>query len=197
MNRRLEVVLTSWQRRRLQQLRAHPPSPRTGRWAICLLLSADGASSAAIAAATGFSIRAIGCIRSRWQRRGMAALRHARGAGRKPLVTPAYRQELRTALGEGPMRYGYAFSVWSIARLNAHLEKITGLRVCDEWLRTLVKDEGFVYRRPKHTLRGKRNERAFRKARRALDRLKKGLCSPAQPTSCGTRTSRSSTFTLT
>lgn len=35
--------------------------------------------------------------------------------------------------------------------------------------------EGFVYRRPKHTLKGKRNERAFRKAQRALNRLKKGL----------------------
>lgn len=95
------------------------------------------------------------------------------------------------------MRYGYAFSVWSIARLNAHLRIATGLSLCDEWLRTLVKAEGFVYRRPKHTLKGKRNERAFRKAQHALDRLKKGLCSRGRGTSCGTRMNQSSTFTRT
>lgn len=197
MNRRLEVVLTSWQRRRLEQLRAHPPSPRTGRRAVCLLLSADGASGDAIIAATGLSIDSIANIRRRWQQRGMASLRHARGAGRKPAVTPGYRQELRTALRKGPVAYGYAVSVWSIARLNAHLRAKTGLTFCDEWLRTLVKAEGFVYRRPKHTLKGKRDERAFRKARRALERLKKGPCSLVPPMSCGTRTSPSSTSTRT
>lgn len=197
MNRRLEVVLTSWQRRRLEQVRGRPPSPQIGRRAVCLLLSADGASGKAIVAATGLSIDSIANIRRRWQQRGMAALRQAPGAGRKPVVTAAYRQELRTALRKGPVAYGYAFSVWSIARLNAHLQAKTGLTFCDEWLRTLVKGEGFVYRRPKHTLKGKRNEPAFGKARQALDRLKRGLCSRAPHTSCGTRTSPSSTFTRT
>ncbi len=127
----------------------------------------------------------------------MGAVRHARGAGRKPLVTAAYRWELRMALRRGPTRYGYAFSVWSIARLNAHLRTTTGLSLCDEWLRMLVKAEGFVYRRPKHTLKGKRDERAFRKARRALERLKKGLWRLAPRTSYGTRTNPSFTFTRT
>lgn len=197
MNTRLEVVLTSWRRRRLELLRSHPPSPQIGRRAVCLLLSADRASGKAIVAATGLSVDSIANIRRRWQQRGMASLRQAPGAGRKPIVTPAYRQELRAALRKGPVAYGYAFSVWSIARLNAHLQAQTGLTFCNEWLRTLVKAEGFVYRRPKHTLKGKRDERAFHKARRALDRLKKGLCSPQPLTSCGTRTSRSSTCTRT
>lgn len=192
MNRPLEVVLTSWQRRRIEQLRRHPPSPRIGRRAVCLLLSAQGASVDAISQATGLSSDAITKIRRRWQERGMAALQDAPGAGRKPRVTPAYRQHLRAALHKGPLACGYAFTVWSIARLNTHLQKVTGLTFSDEWLRTLVKAEGFVYRQPKHTLEGRRNEREFRRARRALNRLKKGLCSPEPTTSCGTRTSRSS-----
>ncbi len=125
----------------------------------------------------------------------MASLRDKPGSGRKPKATPGYRKELGTALRKGPLAFGYAFSVWSIARLNVHLQKKTGIVFSDEWLRTLVKAEGFVYRRPKHTLKGKRNERAFRKAQRALDRLKKGLYFPPPITSCGTRTSPSSTFT--
>jgi transposase len=175
MNRRLEVVLTSWQRRRLKSLRRAPPSPRIGRRIVCLLLSEAGASGKAIVQATGLSIDAIADIRRRWQQRGMGSLRDAPGGGRKPKATPAYRKELRMALRKGPTAFGYAFSVWSIARLNAHLQRKTSITFSDEWLRTLVKAEGFVYRRPKHTLKDKRDERAFRKARRALDRLKKGL----------------------
>ena len=127
----------------------------------------------------------------------MASLKDAPGAGRKPRVTPAYRRELRGALRKGPVAYGYAFSVWSIPRLNAHLQVKTGLAFSDEWVRRLVKAEGFVYRRPKHTLKGKRDERAFGKARRGLDRLKKGLCNLTPPTSCGTRTNPSFTSTRT
>ena len=197
MNRRLEVVLTSWQRRRLEELRRAPPSPRIGRRVVCLLLSGAGASGKAIVQATGLSIDAIAHIRRRWQQRGMGSLQDAPGSGRKPKATPAYRKELRMALRKGPLAFGYAFSVWSVARLNVHLQRKMGVAFSDEWLRTLVKAEGFVYRRPKHTLKGKRNERAFRKARRALDRLKKGLCSPTPTTNCGIRTSPSSTFTRT
>jgi transposase len=193
MNRRLEVVLTSWQRDRLQRVRGHPLSPRVGRRAVCLLLSAAGASGQAICQATGLSVDAIADIRRRWQQRGMRSLQEAPGAGRKPKVTASYRQELRSALRRTPLSFGYAFSVWSIARLNTHLCRKTGLTFSDEWLRTLVKAEGFVYRRPKHTLKGKRDERAFRRAQRALARLKKGLCSPTPLTNCGTRTSPSST----
>jgi transposase len=197
MNRRLEVVLTSWQRRRLESIREHPPSPRVGRRAVCLLLSAAGSSGRAICEATGLSVDAVADIRRRWQQRGLASLRDQPGSGRKPKASPAYRQELRGALRKGPMAFGYALSVWSIARLNVHLQRKMKVAFSDEWLRTLVKAEGFVYRRPKHTLKGKRNERAFHKARRALDRLKKGLCGPAPITSCGIRTSPSSTFTRT
>ena len=52
---------------------------------------------------------------------------------------------------------------------------MTGLAICNDWLRQLVHAEGFVYRRPKHTLKGKRNERAYRAAQKKLQRLKKGL----------------------
>jgi transposase len=161
------------------------------------LLSAAGASGQAICQATGLSVDTIADIRRRWQQRSMASLRDQPGSGRKPKASPAYRQELRAALRKGPLAFGYAFSVWSIARLNVHLQRKTSVPFSDEWLRTLVKAEGFVYRRPKHTLKGKRDERAFRKARRSLDRLKKGLCSPRPTTNCGIRTSPSSTCTRT
>ena len=172
---RIEVRLTSWQRQRLQQLRNLPPTPRVGKRAVCLLLSADGASNQLIAEATGLAPNTLTRIRRRWNERGMASLKDALRSGRPPKVNPAYRRTLKEALRRGPLAYGYVFTTWSIARLNTHLHRVTGLRICNDWLRQLVHAEGFVYRRPKHTLKGKRNEQAYRRAQRKLQRLKKGL----------------------
>jgi transposase len=171
---RIEVKLTSRQRQRLQQTRDHPPTARMGKRAVCLLLSAEGASSQLIHRATGLSKDAITGFRRRWNKRGLASLRDAPRSGRPPKVTPAYRSALKEALRRGPLAYGYVFTTWSIARLNTHLHRVTGVRICDDWLRQLAHAEGFVYRRPKHTLQGKRDEKAYRRAQRKLERLRKG-----------------------
>lgn len=172
--RRLEVILTQRQRQKLQQIRDHPPSPRIAKRAVCLLLSADGADSKLICRVTGLSVDAITDIRRRWQRRHLASLRELPRPGRPPKITDEYRRQLRKALSRSPLAYGYIFSTWSIARLNSHLQQTTGIRICNDRLWRLVHEEGFVYRRPKHTLKGKRDERAFRRAQKALNRLKKG-----------------------
>jgi transposase len=172
---KIEVRLTSWQRQRLQQIRDKPPTARMGKRVVCLLLSAEGVSNGLIAQATGLAPDTLTRIRHRWNEQGMASVKDAPRPGRPPKVTPAYRQKLKEALRRGPLTYGYAFTTWSIARLNAHLYHVTGLTICNDWLRQLVHADGFVYRRPKHTLKGKRNERAYRRAQKKLQRLKKGL----------------------
>jgi transposase len=146
-----------------------------GKRAVCLLLSADGASNQLIAQATGLAANTLTRIRHRWNERGLASLKDAPRSGRPPKVNRAYRQELKDALHRGPLAYGYVFTTWSMARLNTHLQRVTGVRICDDWLRQLAHAEGFVYRRPKHTLKGKRDECAYRRAQKKLERLKKGL----------------------
>lgn len=192
MNKRLEVVLKPWQRRRLEKIRDHPPSVPAGRRAVCLLLSADGASSKTIAQATGLSIDAITDIRRRWQQRGLGCLKDLPRGHLESKATPAYRKQLRQALRRGPLAFGYVHTVWSLQRLNAHLKSITGVSFCKDYLRRLVKAEGFVYRRPKHTLKGRRDERAFGKAQRQLDGLKRGRCVRAPTTNSGSPTPASS-----
>jgi len=186
MNKRLEVVVASWQRRRLQKVRDHPPSVAAGKRAVCLLLSADGASSKTIAEATGLSIDAITDIRRRWQQRGFGCLKDRPRKHFASKATPAYRKELRRALRLGPLAFGYVHTVWSLPRLNAHLKRTTGVSFCKAWMQQLVTAEGFVYRRPKHTLKGRRDERAFRKAQRQLNRLKRGRYAQERTTNFGT-----------
>jgi transposase len=193
MSRALEVHVSSSQRKRLQQLRDRPPSIRTGKRAVCLLMSADGVTTRTIRQATGLAADTITDIRRRWQRHGLASLDDAPRGGRPPKVTPAYRHELRDALRTSPLRYGYALTVWSVARLNTHLHRLTDIRVCDDWLRRLIHAEDFVFRRPKHTLKGKRNEKAFRKTQRRLNRLKKGRSASERTSNSGSPTNPSFT----
>jgi len=174
MKKRLEVILTGRQRQELQQIRDHPPTPRIARRAVCLLLSADGADSRLICQVTGLSVDAITDIRRRWQQRHLASLRELPRPSRPPKITAEYRRQLRKAFCRSPVACGYIFSTWSIARLGSHLQQTTNIRICNDRLWRLVHEEGFVYRRPKHTLKGKRNEKAFRKAKCALSWLKKG-----------------------
>ena len=73
-----------------------------------------------------------------------------------------------------PQSLGYGFSVWSLARLNAHLARETKISFSEDQLGRILHTEGFSVQRPKHTMRGKRDEAAYDKARRQLKRLKKG-----------------------
>jgi len=192
MNRRLEVVLTSRQRRRLEAIRDRPPQPQVGRRAVCLLMSAAGASNRAIGQATGLCSDGVTHIRRRWRARRMASLIDRPRSGRPTKATLAYRHMLRMALQDGPLAHGYLFTVWSVARLNTHLSKATGISYEESRLRKLMHAEGFVFRRPKHTLKGKRNEKAFRRAQRQLTRLKRGPSVNTPTMNSGMRMSRSS-----
>lgn len=184
--RQLDVRLTSWQRRRLIQLRDHASSARISKRAICLLRSDAGERAATICRITGLSPNAVSDIRRRWRRQGMRSLLDRPRPGRPPVVTGAYFRQLQRALRRGPRSFGYVFTVWSVARLRTHLHRLSGITVSIDWLRRLVHARGWSIGRPKHTLANKRDPREYRKARKQLERLKRGPCKRTRPTSCGT-----------
>ena len=172
--RQLDVRLRPWERRRLRQLRDHASSPRVAKRAMCLLRSAGGDEAATIARVTGLSRDAITHIRRRWRKRRLRSLSDRPRSGRPARATPRYRRELREALRKGPLRFGYVFTVWSIARLGSHLRRRTGIRFSTDWLRRLARAAGFVIARPKHTLKNKRQRREYHRAKQRLEQLKKG-----------------------
>jgi transposase len=94
--------------------------------------------------------------------------------GRTSRATPEYRAALREAVQTPPQSLGYGFSVWSLARLGAHVKKETRISFSEDQLGRILHAEGFSVQRPKHTMKGKRDEAAYEKAGRELKRLKKG-----------------------
>jgi transposase len=144
----------------------------------CLIvLMSDGEVSRSrdsIAKELGCSPGTVDRVRSLYREQGVAGLTPRKSTGRPSRVTPEYRTALRRTVATPPQQLGYGFSVWSAARLNAHLKKTTRLTLSDERLRKLLREEGFSFQRPKHTMKGKRDEQAYSKAQQALKRLKKG-----------------------
>jgi hypothetical protein len=71
------------------------------------------------------------------------------------------------------LELGYGFSVWSLARLNAHLKRHTGIGFSEDQLGRIVHQQKFSFQRPKHTMKGKRDEAAYERAAIKLRTLKK------------------------
>jgi hypothetical protein len=69
---------------------------------------------------------------------------------------------------------GYGFSIWTVERLSAHLDKVTGTALSESRLRALLKRKGYRYRRPKYDLGHLQDKQAKSKAADLLDELKKG-----------------------
>jgi transposase len=167
----------------LDQLRFSTTDAVVFRNATIILMTDVGRSKTSIAHDLGCSPATVDNVRQRYRLRGLEGLRRGKPPGRKSRATPAYRAALRQAVQTPPQQLGYGFSVWSVARLNEHLKKKTGISFSEHQLRRILHEEKFSFQRPKHTMKGKRDEAAYEKARAQLKTLKKKP-SPTMPTLC-------------
>lgn len=194
----IRVSLAVGERWQLETLRRTAKDGRLILRAQVILLTADGKSVGEIVQLTGLQPAAITKWRKRYVAEGIGGLYDRARPGGPPKITPRYLTLLRKTVMRSPRKMGYAFTVWTSERLAEYLAIRTGIRISGAWVLELLKHQlGFSHQRPKHTLRGKRDERKHRIAQKELEALKKGLSSPTPPTSSGTRTKRSSIFTRT
>lgn len=166
--------LTDGQWDALDYLRFGTSDAEVFRNATMILMTAAGRSKASIAEDLGCSTATVDNVRKRYRDRGLEGLKRRKPPGPKPRATAEYRAALRRAVQTPPPSLGFGFSVWSAARLAAYLERQTGISLTADRVRRLLHEEGFSFQRPKHTMKGKRDEAAYEKARRELKRMKKG-----------------------
>ncbi len=157
----------------LDRLRFSTTDAAVFRNATIILMSGARRSKASIAGDLGISEGTVDNIRKAYRLNGVAGLRPGKPPGKVSRATPAYRAALRTALNTAPQELGYGFSVWSLARLNAHLKKLTQVSFSEDQLGRIVHAEGFSFQRPKHTMKGKRDEVAYTRAAAKLKTMKK------------------------
>jgi transposase len=166
--------LTDKQWDALDNLRFSTTDVAVFRNATVILMSSVGRSVQSIATELGCSPATVDNVRRRYREQGLTGLVPRKSSGRRSRATPVYRATLRRAVQTPPQSLGYGFSVWSVARLNEHLKRQTGISFSEDRLRAILHEEGFSFQRPKHTMKGKRDEAAYEKAQRKLKRLKKG-----------------------
>jgi transposase len=163
------IALNGPQRDALEQLRAQTKDARVYRNATIILQTAAGQTKHALAEALGCSTATIDRVRRCYRARGLAGLAPTKPPGRPSRATPEYRAELDRAIRTPPQDLGYGFSTWSAARLAQHLKKVTGIALGVDQIRRILHRSRFSVQRPKHTMRGKRDEQEFERAKAELE----------------------------
>jgi transposase len=109
----------------------------------------------------------------RWQENGLAGLANRPKSGRPRKADSHYVERLEAVVEQDPQELGYTFTIWTVDRLRYHMEKETGKLLGPTQFRALLKDNGFVYRRPKHDLTDLQDPQARQAAEEWLEELKK------------------------
>jgi transposase len=167
------VRLTENQRDALDGLRFTAPSAEVFRNCLIMLMSNSSDTIVSIAGRLGCSPETVKRIRKLYRTGGINALRPIKPPGRTSRATPEFIEQMKRVVQTNPLTLGYGFSTWSVVRLAEHLAKATGIRFGDDQLRRLLHRHDFSVHRPKHTMKGKRDEAAYEKARKQLARMKK------------------------
>ena len=171
MGRGLKLTSDEWDA--LDHLRFSTSSADVFRNCLIVLMSDSRETVASIARRLGCSIETVKRVRKLYRRGGIDALRPIKPPGRTSRATAVYIRAMKNAVRANPLALGYGFSNWSAKRLAAHLAKVTGISFSDDQMIRLLHRHGFSVHRPKHTMKGKRDEAAYQKAQRRLARLKK------------------------
>jgi transposase len=121
-------------------------------------------------------VATVDIMRRQYRAHGVEGLRRHSPPGRPSRANQQFLKTLRKVLATPPQDLGYGFNVWSAERLVQHLRHVTGIEFSASHLRRILKAEGFSFQRPKHTMKGKRDEAAYEQARQELEILKKSRC---------------------
>lgn len=193
MSRRGSIRLTNEQIDALDTFRMRAKTPATYRNATIILMSDAGRSKASIAEALGCAAATVERVRRLYQTLGVIGLTPIKPPGRPSRLSKALREPVLQAIQVDPRSLGYGFSTWSIPRLAQHLDRRHGLRAGVSTVRRVLAHEQFSLQRPKHTLEGKRDERAHAKAQKQLQTLKKKRSAGTPPRPSSSRTKPRST----
>jgi transposase len=135
-----------------------------------------------VAVTLAVSLGSIHKWHARWRQEGLDGLANHPKSGAPPKADEAYWQRVEAVVAQAPHVFGYPFNVWTSERLLAHMAAETGVELSASRFQTVMRQRGYVYRRPKHDLGNLQDPAARTAAEAWLDELKKGRL-PASSTS--------------
>ncbi|MCB0171888.1 MAG: helix-turn-helix domain containing protein [Anaerolineae bacterium] len=104
----------------------------------------------------------------RYNAEGVNGLFDAPRSGAPGKVSPAYQEQLISAVRRRPRTLGLPYSLWTLQRLVDHMAEETGLRVSTETVRLHLKAADIVISRPQHKVSSPDPEYMVKKRRLKL-----------------------------
>jgi transposase len=142
-------------------------------------LFAHGATQAEVARTVGVSAQAASGWYRHWRQGGEAALGGAGRAGRRPRLSAAELEAVAEALGKGPAAFGFDTELWTLARIAAVIEQLTGVRDHPGQVWRLLGRLGWSPQRPARRARERDEAEIARWRNEAWPRIKGGRCAAA------------------
>jgi len=151
----------------------HDKRPEVRQRAMGLRLLHEGKSPKEVAAFLVVSQPTVYDWYHRWQSNGLEGLANRPKSGRPVKANQGYVELLEQVVEQDPQEQGYAFSIWTAERLRLHMKAKTGIELKPTQFRVVLKENGYVYRRPKHDLTNLQDAVARQAAEVWLTELKK------------------------
>ena len=170
--------LSAAESRQIEDLFRRGPNARTRKRSQAIRLSALEYGVPQIAEILGCTRQSVHNWLDAFERNGIDGLFDRPRSGRPTQSTVEYRKRLVQAIQTNPRELGYPFTVWTLTRIRAHLARMTRVLLSESRVRQVMKEEHLVFRRPKHSLKNKRDADAFAAVRGLLEQAKKSPWNP-------------------
>jgi transposase len=121
----------------------------------------QGCSAPEVARRFGVARQVVYRWKDAWEQGGKGALASKGPAGRKPKLTGVQTQRVIKALLAGPAEQGYKTDLWTLPRVAALIEDLTGVRYHPGHVWRLMGASGFSCQRPERRA-VERDEKAIR-----------------------------------
>ncbi len=148
---------------RLNDIMKDGPCSRVRHRAHYILLSAEGYEINEIADIYKVDRRTVSSQIDDWEKSGFDGLPDSPRSGRPEILTEAEKEKALELLRENPR---------SVKTVIAELAVITGKIISEDTLKRLAKSAGMVWKRIKKTVKPKRDEEEFAKAKKEIGALK-------------------------
>ena len=170
--------LTKNEHQEIENLYRKGPNNRFRKRAQAIRLSIKGYTIPQISEILGCNQQSIHNWFNGFETDGLDGLYDKHREGRPIVATAEYRSRLVDAIKSNPRQMGYPFTVWTITRIRAHMTRELKILLSESRVRQIMKEEGLVFKRPKHTLAQKRDKDGFAEVRDLLEQVKKSPWNP-------------------
>lgn len=171
----------------VRQAIARDKRPEVRHRATALQLLHQGMKPQEVADTLAVTLGSIYKWHARWREGGLEALANKPKSGAPRKADEAYWQRVGEIVEQDPSELGYDFTIWTSERLIAHMVKETDIELSVSRFRIVMRQRGYVYRRPKYDLTSLQDPQARADAEAWLDELKRGRSQESSTSSLWTK----------